>query len=133
VAEIGDEFDFVSDSQDVEAVKEYVGDDPQIPLDKYNSFFIRLNDAGDDYEEVWGMVGIVPNMDKPVERVYPKFYSEAKEEEKKEEVTEEKEPIEKKEEEVKEESATPKKPTLAEGLRFRAYEILAEENEYLSI
>ena len=131
VSEIGDDFDFVTDSQDVEAVKDFVGEDPQISLDKYDAFFVLLNDAGDDYDEVWGMEGTVPDNGKTVERVYPKFYVEKKEE-KKEEVTEESDPIEDKDE-VKEESHTPKKPTLEEGLRFRAYEILAEENEYLSI
>ena len=69
VSDIGDEFDFVSDSQDVEAIKEYIGNSPE--LDRYDSFFIALNPEGNDYSEVWGLQGIIPDLNKPVEKVYP--------------------------------------------------------------
>lgn len=90
VADLGDEYSFYSDSQDTDSIKDFVkdfvakhssaGDENPIDLDKYDSFFVKLNDAGDDYEEVWGMEGIVPNMDKAVDKVFPKLYTEEVEE-----------------------------------------------------
>lgn len=51
---------FISDSQDVEAIKEHLGPEAS----GYDSFFVEVADG--DYKEVWGMVGIVPHLDKRV-------------------------------------------------------------------
>ena len=45
---------FLSDSQDVESIKEHVGDSAI----GYDAFFVHVADG--DYAEVWGIVGIVP-------------------------------------------------------------------------
>lgn len=54
VAALPKHLEFVSDSQDVEAIKQHVG----APADGYDAFFISVADG--DYTEVWGIVGIVP-------------------------------------------------------------------------
>ena len=53
---------FVSDSQDVEAIKEHFGNHPDI--EDYDSFFVEVGDG--EYTEVFGMEGIVPHYDKYV-------------------------------------------------------------------
>ena len=63
VSQVPDEAEFISDSQDVDAVRELVGPDAQ----GYDSFFVIVGDG--DYDAVWGMYGIVPNDDKQVARV----------------------------------------------------------------
>ncbi len=56
-------YQFISDSQDVAPVLEYLGIDP----DEYDSVFVVIRDG--DYEEVWGMSGTVPHLNKRVERL----------------------------------------------------------------
>lgn len=57
------DLNFVSDSQDVEAIHDY------IPKSKpYDAFFIKQRDG--DYVEVWGMVGSVPYLSKMVTKLY---------------------------------------------------------------
>lgn len=54
---------FISDSQDVAAVKRHVGS----KADEYESFFVRV--AGGDYHAVYGMNGIVPLLYKSVKQI----------------------------------------------------------------
>jgi hypothetical protein len=54
---------FVSDSQDTEAIREHIGDCAA----GYDSFFVAISDG--DYAEVWGMCGIVPYLSKLVTRI----------------------------------------------------------------
>jgi hypothetical protein len=56
-------YQFVSDSQDVESVKEHIG---KAAAD-YDSFFVIIGDG--DYEEVWGMCGTVPYTSKLISRL----------------------------------------------------------------
>ena len=63
VDELGKALQFISDSQDVEAIK---GDFPGL-ADDYDSFFVLTGDG--DYIEVWGMHGIVPVNSRMVARV----------------------------------------------------------------
>lgn len=60
---VPDEAEFVSDSQEADAIKESLGPDAQV----YDSFFVIVGDG--DYEAVWGMVGIVPYNSKLVTRL----------------------------------------------------------------
>jgi len=57
------ELEFVSDSQDVEPIKEYIGE----PANGYDAFFVHV--ANGDYAEVWGMCGTVPYLSKLVSRL----------------------------------------------------------------
>jgi hypothetical protein len=66
VANLGQHLQFVSDSQDVQAIREYLGED----AGNYDAFFVDVQDG--DYVEVWGMVGIVPHNSKLVSRLIPK-------------------------------------------------------------
>lgn len=54
---------FVSDSQDTQAVKEHLG---QI-ANEFDSFFVKVGDG--DYDEVWGVHGIVPYTNKNAYRI----------------------------------------------------------------
>ncbi len=63
VACLDDSLQFISDSQDVEPIREHIGTDS----DGYDSFFVRVQDG--DYAEVWGMCGIVPRLSKLVSRL----------------------------------------------------------------
>lgn len=49
---------FLSDSQDVQAVKDYIGESA-LP---YDAFFVGVGDG--DYSEVWAIVGIIPYLSK---------------------------------------------------------------------
>lgn len=48
------ELQFVSDSQDVAPIREYLGAD----AGEYDAFFVHIQDG--DYTEVWGICGIIP-------------------------------------------------------------------------
>ena len=63
VSALDKELLFVSDSQDVQPIKELLGD---IAAD-YDSFFVEIKDG--DYWQVWGMEGIVPWLHKSVTRI----------------------------------------------------------------
>ena len=66
VANLGQHLQFVSDSQDVQAIREHLGED----AGDYDAFFIDTRDG--EYTEVWGMVGIVPYNSKLTSRLIPK-------------------------------------------------------------
>lgn len=66
VANLGQHLQLVSDSQDVQAIREYLGED----AGNYDAFFVAIKDG--EYIEVWGMVGIVPYNSKLVSRLIPK-------------------------------------------------------------
>lgn len=65
VANLGQHLTLVSDSQDVQAIREHLGKD----AGNYDAFFVDVRDG--DYTEVWGMVGIVPYNSKLVSRLIP--------------------------------------------------------------
>jgi len=54
VAALPKELQFISDSQDVVPIKEYIGESAS----GYDAFFVHVQDG--DYTEVWGICGIVP-------------------------------------------------------------------------
>jgi hypothetical protein len=64
VANMGDAYTFVSDSQDVRHIKEQTRRGK-----KYDSFFVSLDYTGADYAYIYGMYGIVPWLAKRVYRV----------------------------------------------------------------
>ena len=66
VSSLGQHLQLVSDSQDVQAIREHLGED----AGSYDAFFVAIADG--DYTEVWGMVGIVPYNSKLVSRLIPK-------------------------------------------------------------
>jgi len=57
VKDISEEAIFVSDSQDVQAIRESIGEDAY----GFDSFFVIATNG--DYEGVWGMCGIIPYLD----------------------------------------------------------------------
>jgi hypothetical protein len=59
VKDIPDNFQFLSDSQDVEQIKS------DIPgADEFDSFFVSIQDG--DYLDIYGIKGIIPYNNKPV-------------------------------------------------------------------
>jgi hypothetical protein len=64
VACLRDDYVFVSDSQDVEAVRDSIGRNAG---ELYDSFFCKVGEG--EYVEVWGMVGIIPRLSKLVRRL----------------------------------------------------------------
>lgn len=66
VANLGQHLYFVSDSQDVQAIREHLGED----AGNYDAFFVDVRDG--EYVELWGMCGIVPYNSKLVSRLIPK-------------------------------------------------------------
>ena len=56
-------FNFVSDSQDVKPIKEYLGE----IANEFDSFFVKIEDG--DYAEVWGIHGIIPYTNKTAYRI----------------------------------------------------------------
>ena len=65
VSELDPKLAFVSDSQDVAAIRDHCG--LTLTDNQFDSFFVDIADG--DYTEVWGMFGIVPRNDKNVYRV----------------------------------------------------------------
>ena len=59
VADIDPKLQFVSDSQDVDPIREFAPE--------YDSFFVDIADG--EYTEVWGMYGVIPWNEKQVYRV----------------------------------------------------------------
>jgi hypothetical protein len=66
VANLGQHLTFVSDSQDVQAIREHLGED----AGNYDAFFVDVQNG--DYTEVWGIVGILPYNSKLTSRLIPK-------------------------------------------------------------
>lgn len=61
-------YSFVSDSQDVQAIKDDLGGERLVSTaGDFSSFFVDIEDG--EYKEVWGMNGIVPYLDKAVYRI----------------------------------------------------------------
>lgn len=65
VSDLPDFFQFVSDTQDVEAVRENLS--PLMRRQGYDSYWVFAEDG--EYVLVYGMDGIVPHMDKYVYKV----------------------------------------------------------------
>ena len=63
VAALPVDLQFVSDSQDVQAIREYLGE----RAGNYDAFFCRVVDG--DYTEVWGICGIIPFLSKLTTRL----------------------------------------------------------------
>jgi hypothetical protein len=63
VAALPKDLQFVSDSQDVQAIRESLGN----AAGNYDAFFCRVKDG--EYKEVWGICGIVPHMTKLTTRL----------------------------------------------------------------
>lgn len=59
IADIDPALILVTDSQDVEAVREYL---PCGKTDDHDSYFVRVGDG--EYTEIWGFYGIVPILTK---------------------------------------------------------------------
>lgn len=62
-----DEYQFISDSQDVDEYKNYIGGEE---ANEYDSFFVKFTPDG-DVVEIWGMSGIIGYLNKNVYLVYP--------------------------------------------------------------
>lgn len=63
VAALPSGLQFVSDSQDVQAIREHIGE----AATGYDAFFVSVGDG--DYNEVWGICGIVPYKSKLTTRI----------------------------------------------------------------
>ena len=50
---------FISDGQDVDAIKEYLGN-VDIPDSTFGSFFVKVDGENALYSEVYGMRGVIP-------------------------------------------------------------------------
>lgn len=55
----------ITDSQDVEAIKERFGNDQD--LEDFGGFFIKIDNG--DYDEVYGYEGTIPDLDKDIYKV----------------------------------------------------------------
>lgn len=67
VESISSEYIFISDSQDVKALKESITSEEELILMDCDSFFVKVNDG--NYESIYGMLGIVPYLDKKVYKI----------------------------------------------------------------
>jgi len=65
VANLGQHLQFVSDSQDVQAIREHLG----TAAGDYDAFFVDARDG--EYTKIWGMCGIVPYHSKLVNQLIP--------------------------------------------------------------
>jgi hypothetical protein len=63
VSDMDDDLIFVSDSQDVQAIKSELGKQAK----RFDSFFVAIGEG--EYLTVYGMQGTVPISDKPVIRL----------------------------------------------------------------
>jgi hypothetical protein len=63
VAHLGQHLQLITDSQEVYAIREYLGKD----AGNYDAFFVDVQNG--DYAEVWGMCGIIPYNSKLVSRL----------------------------------------------------------------
>ena len=59
-------YNFVSDSQEVFDILKQLG----VDVEEYDSCFVAITEDG-EYEEVWGMDGIIPMNTKTVYQLYP--------------------------------------------------------------
>jgi hypothetical protein len=63
VKDLSPSLDFISDSQHVRPINEVFGTD-------FDAFFVMVEDG--DFSAVWGMRGIIPDLQRRVEQVWPK-------------------------------------------------------------
>jgi hypothetical protein len=68
VRDMTDEYELISNSQDVEEYKKYIGT-PE--ANEYDTFFVKFTSDGSDVEEIWGMQNIVPMLSNNVYLIYP--------------------------------------------------------------
>ena len=68
VADLYGDYIYVSDSQDVDAIKMSIGKSSKV--DRYDSFFVLLGE--EDFQLVYGMEGEMPFLSKDIYLVYPK-------------------------------------------------------------
>lgn len=68
VSELEGEYDFVSEEEDVDLIKDRFKDDVNINANPYSSFYVKYTDAG-DIEEAWGVNSYGDNDD--AFRVFP--------------------------------------------------------------
>jgi len=54
---------FESDSQNAGFYREFYNC-------KFDSFFVEVNEAGDEYTQVWGMMGVVPSDDNCITKIF---------------------------------------------------------------
>lgn len=64
VKNLPDDLQHYSNSQDVEAIKEYIGGRK---IKEFDSFLCRTDNG--DYEELWGIYGIIPDDNKVAYRL----------------------------------------------------------------
>ena len=62
VAEIPDDYTFVVDVQDIGPIRDRFDPDAE-----YDTYFVQVQDG--DYAAVYGIMGIVPSLSKPVTRL----------------------------------------------------------------
>lgn len=68
VRDIPDDYDFISDSQDVKEIKEYFGITKRSVFDDMDSFFVKTDAGG--HVHCYAMYGIVPSLHKTAYQVY---------------------------------------------------------------
>lgn len=68
VRDMTDEYELISNSQDIEEYKKYIGTEE---ANEYDTFFVKFTPDGTDVEEIWGMENIVPMLSNKVYLVYP--------------------------------------------------------------
>ena len=68
-----DEYEFISNSQDVESIIDSFGDDEMKGI--YDSVFVKFTPDG-DVVEIWGLTDVVPYLNKSVDLIYPKDMNE---------------------------------------------------------
>jgi len=60
-----DDLSLVTDSQDVEGIKDLYGNDKE--LEEFDGFFVKVGEG--EYTELYGFHGITPYLKKPVYKV----------------------------------------------------------------
>lgn len=69
VRDMGEEYQFLSDSQNVNHAKEYCTVSEE-ELKEYDAVFVKIDASGTEYDEIWGMSGIIPGLDKTLYRIF---------------------------------------------------------------
>jgi hypothetical protein len=62
-----DDLQYISDSQEVKEIKAMLGYSNTIKLNDFDSFFVKVDNG--DYEEIYGLSGIVPYFYKPIFKI----------------------------------------------------------------
>jgi hypothetical protein len=66
VKDVPADYQFISDSQDTKFFQEYYH---KTAAAKCDSFFVRLDESGTEYESIYGITGIVPHLEKTVYKI----------------------------------------------------------------